>query len=101
MPPPFSLGGRHALVTGCGSAAGIGFATAGFLAQLGARLSITSTTERIHARASELDGAFGHLADLTDPAQANALVAAANQAHGPIDILVNNAGMAQTGRADR
>ena len=48
--PPFGLEDRHAVVTGCGSAEGIGFASARLLARLGARVSITSTTERIHAR---------------------------------------------------
>ena len=97
MPGPFALDGRHALVSGCGSAEGIGFATALLLHRLGARVSITSTTERIHERASELDGAFGHVANLTDRAKAAALVAAAREAHGPVDLLVNNAGMVQTG----
>lgn len=93
---PFGLAGRHALVSGCGSADGIGFATARLLARLGARLSITSTTERIHERARELD-AFGFVADLTDPQQARAFTTAARNAHGVVDILVNNAGMVQTG----
>ena len=96
MPSPFSLAGRHALVSGCGSAEGIGFATARLLARLGARLSITSTTERIHDRARDLD-AFAFVADLTDPEQARAFAAAARDAHGAVDILVNNAGMVQTG----
>jgi 3-oxoacyl-[acyl-carrier protein] reductase len=100
VPAPFALDGRHALVTGCGSAFGIGFATARLLGRLGARISITSTTERIHERAAELDGASGYVADLTDAAQSSALVAAAHEAHGPIDVLVNNAGMAQTGTDD-
>jgi 3-oxoacyl-[acyl-carrier protein] reductase len=100
MPPPFDLGARHALVTGCGSAHGIGFATARMLARLGARISVTSTTERIHERAAELgDDAFAFVADLTDREQALALVAAARDAHGPIDIAVNSAGMVQTGVA--
>jgi 3-oxoacyl-[acyl-carrier protein] reductase len=60
-------------------------------------VSVTSTTERIHDRAAELGGAFAHVADLTDPAQARDLVAAAADASGPVDVLVNNAGMAQTG----
>jgi 3-oxoacyl-[acyl-carrier protein] reductase len=68
VPAPFALDGRHALVSGCGSAEGIGFATARLLGRLGARISITSTTERVHDRAAELGGAFGHVADLTDPA---------------------------------
>src|SRR6266566_1253927 len=60
-----------ALVTGCGSAEGIGFAAARLLARLGASVAITSTTaERLEARATELqrDGArvFRRVADLTD-----------------------------------
>ncbi|MDP9261513.1 MAG: SDR family oxidoreductase [Actinomycetota bacterium] len=95
---PFSLASRHALVTGCGSPRGIGFASARLLAQLGARVSITSTTDRIHERATEAGaGTFAVVADLTDPAQARAAAAAARAGHGPIDILVNAAGMVQTG----
>src|SRR5947207_2916291 len=46
---------------------------------MGARVAITSTTDRIHARARELGGgATGHVADLTDPEQARGLVAARN-----------------------
>jgi|SRR6266566_626739 len=64
-----------ALVTGCGSAEGIGFAAARLLARLGASVAITSTTaERLEARATELqrDGArvFRRVADLTDRGQA-------------------------------
>jgi 3-oxoacyl-[acyl-carrier protein] reductase len=95
---PFSLASRHALVTGCGSAQGIGIASARLLARLGARVSITSTTERIHERATESGGGiFAVVADLTDRSQALAVGAAARDAHGPIDILVNAAGMVQTG----
>jgi 3-oxoacyl-[acyl-carrier protein] reductase len=94
---PFDFAGRAALVTGCGSDAGIGFASARLLASLGARVAITSTTDRIEARAEELraEGAevAAHVADLTDRAQAFALVEAA----GDVDILVNSAGMVQTG----
>jgi 3-oxoacyl-[acyl-carrier protein] reductase len=97
MDDPFRLEGRHALVSGCGSRAGIGFASARLLARLGARVSITSTTERIRERAAELQGAFAFVADLTDPEQVAALVAAAQAAHGPVNTLVNNAGMTQSG----
>jgi 3-oxoacyl-[acyl-carrier protein] reductase len=100
MDSPFRLDGRHALVSGCGSRDGIGFAAARLLARLGARVSITSTTERIDERASELPGAFAFAADLTDPRQAAALVDAARAAHGAVDALVNNAGMTQTGSED-
>ena len=89
-------------MTGCGSEGGIGFACASLLARLGARVAITSTTDRIAARAEELrrDGAavFAATADLTDPNDAQALVAEASEELGPIEILVNNAGMTQTGR---
>jgi len=101
MPPkPFDLAPRHALVTGCGSAHGIGFASARMLARLGARTSITSTTGRIHERAAGLGGEpFSFVADLTDGAQAFDLAAGAREAHGSIDIVVNAAGMVQTGVA--
>ena len=99
---PFDLDGRHALVTGCGSAEGIGFAGARLLARLGASVTITSTTrDRIDARAGELRGegarVFAHVADLTQRAEAFELAAAAREAHGPVDVLVNAAGMVQTG----
>jgi 3-oxoacyl-[acyl-carrier protein] reductase len=100
VPKPFDLGSRHALVTGAGSAHGIGFACGRMLAALGARVSITSTTDRIHERAAELGrNAFGFVAELTERHQAFALADSARAAHGPIDIVVNSAGMVQTGVA--
>ena len=91
--------GRVALVTGAGAANGIGFATAQLLMAAGAKVAITSTTDRIFDRLAELgpDQTFAATADLTDPAQVEALVSAATKALGPIDILVNNAGMGQIG----
>jgi 3-oxoacyl-[acyl-carrier protein] reductase len=98
---PLRLDGRPAIVTGCGSAEGIGFACAQLLSELGAPVTITSTTDRIEERASELRAAgatvHAHIADLTDAAQAQALVAAAEAAHGPLAAVVNNAGLAQMG----
>jgi 3-oxoacyl-[acyl-carrier protein] reductase len=97
VPNLFDFAGRAALVTGCGSESGIGFASARLLARLGARVAITATTDRIETRAEELraQGAevSAHLADLTDRKQAFELVEAA----GSVDILVNAAGMVQTG----
>ena len=98
MPPnPFDFTGRVALVSGCGSKSGIGFASARLLARLGARVAITSTTERIETRAEELRAesaeVSAHVADLTDRKQAVALA----EATGAVDILVNAAGMVQTG----
>src|SRR5258708_5420994 len=64
---PFDFAGRIGLITGCGSAEGIGFAAARLLAQLGARGAITSTTsERIEARAGE-QGRWGIPANSVAP----------------------------------
>jgi 3-oxoacyl-[acyl-carrier protein] reductase len=92
--------GRVALVTGAGSADGIGFACAQALHMAGARVAITSTTARIHDRLRELgsEWTFAAAADLTREEEVRALVAETRRALGPIDILVNNAGMVQTGR---
>ena len=84
----FSLIGKTAFVTGAGSANGIGFASARALRELGAEVIITSTTTRIHERATEI-GAKGLVADLTNESEVMAL--AGNISH--LDILVNNAGM--------
>jgi 3-oxoacyl-[acyl-carrier protein] reductase len=100
---PFSLSGRTALVTGAGSPTGIGFATARLLATMGATLWLTATTDRVHDRAAELqsEGLAAHafVADLTDPEEAAATVAAAAGAAG-LHIVVNNAGMVSVGMLD-
>src|SRR5947207_8405924 len=88
------LTGQVALVTGAGSAEGIGFACARQVAGCGARLALVSTTDRIHQRAAELGmEALGLVADLTDSSQANGAVAAVLERFGRLDIVVNNAGM--------
>jgi 3-oxoacyl-[acyl-carrier protein] reductase len=92
--------GRVALVTGAGSADGIGFASARALAQQGAKVAITSTTERIFDRQKALPASFAQPADLTDPKQAEDLVRAVEKKLGPVEILVNNAGMIQTGKGE-
>lgn len=53
-PTEFDLNGRTALVTGAGSPSGIGFAAARILGSLGARVVMTSTTDRITERVTEL-----------------------------------------------
>jgi len=96
---------RVALITGAGSATGIGFACAQVLAREGAALAICSTTGRIQDRAAELstDGvqAAGFVADLTDRAQTRALIAAVTERFGRADILVNNAGMVTVGEPEQ
>ena len=96
------LGGKTALVTGCGNPTGIGFASARALIREGGRVAITSTSARIHERAAELgaEHARGFIADLTDRAQVRQLVADATDHLGRIDILVNNAGMMHVGLTD-
>jgi 3-oxoacyl-[acyl-carrier protein] reductase len=91
--------GRVAIVTGAGSADGIGFATARILRAAGARVAITATTERIFDRRADLgtEGTHAVTADLTKEEDVRRLVADTRAAFGPIDILVNNAGMVQTG----
>jgi 3-oxoacyl-[acyl-carrier protein] reductase len=95
--------GRVAVVTGAGSPQGIGFATARLLAQQGAKIAITSTTQRINDRARELaaqgQGAdvFAFAADLCDHNRTRELVQHVLARFGHIDILVNNAGMTQVG----
>lgn len=95
------LEGRIALVTGCGSDGGIGFAIARALAVAGARVAITATTARVHDRCRELGAAFAGIADLTDAGQVARLFGEVHAALGPVEVLVNNAGMVQTGRSIR
>src|SRR3984957_9750374 len=91
-----------ALVTGAGSAQGIGFAVARRLYAGGALLAITSTTRRIHERARELDSGDQRILafeeDLTNETAAQRLVESVIQRFGRIDVLVNNAGMTQIDR---
>jgi 3-oxoacyl-[acyl-carrier protein] reductase len=89
--------GRVALITGCGSEGGIGFAIAQAFVDAGAKVAITATSDRIHTRAAELGGVFAATADLTKPTEVTGLFTAVRAAFGPVDILVNNAGMVQTG----
>ena len=91
--------GRIALVTGCGAPDGIGFATARALAAAGARVAITSTTDRIFDRLRDLgEGHIAIVADLTRPQAVTDLFAQITAQLGPVEVLVNNAGMVQTGK---
>ena len=82
-----------ALITGAGSPHGIGIAIARCLAASGLKLAITSTSERVHERASEMrENGYqvrSFVGDLTDFAVAQSLAAEV----GPVSILINNAGM--------
>jgi NAD(P)-dependent dehydrogenase (short-subunit alcohol dehydrogenase family) len=93
----FDLSGRAALVTG--GSRGLGAAIATALAEAGAHVAITSTTEAdITDRAAEIaeiaDGQIiGIVRDVADEADCERVVAEVEGAFGRLDILVNNAGI--------
>jgi NAD(P)-dependent dehydrogenase (short-subunit alcohol dehydrogenase family) len=95
--------GRHVVVTGAGR--GIGKAIALRLARDGARLSLIARGEDALAQtASEAGGAFVRAADIRDPSQVEAAVAAAADANGPVHALVANSGIGgpnEPGAGDR
>jgi 3-oxoacyl-[acyl-carrier protein] reductase len=97
FPAEFRLDGKTALVTGAGSATGIGFACARALGELGARVVITGTTDRIHDRVSELQDAhidaIGIVTKLDTVAGLDALRTALANVSAQPTIVVNNAGM--------
>jgi 3-oxoacyl-[acyl-carrier protein] reductase len=90
-----------ALITGAGSATGIGFAAARRLAVDCGKIVITSTTERVHERAAELRSTGAEVlacvADLGDEEAAKDVVGRAALFGNGIAVCVNNAGMVQTG----
>lgn len=98
---PTGLSGYIALVTG--GSRGIGAAIARALDAHGADVAIgyrsrgADAEEVLQALAP---GATAHRADLTDEAQARALVDDVSAAHGGLDILVLNAGVWRGGRID-
>jgi len=100
-----NLTGQVALVTGAGSADGIGFACAKALAADGAHVVIASTTDRINDRVAELEAlrcsATGFVGDLMVDGVASTLVDTTLAIDGRIDICVNNAGMIALGIAPR
>ncbi len=94
------LEGRTAIVTGAGSAEGIGFATARLFVEAGARVVLADIDGRA---ASDLaatlgEGAIGVALDVTSPAGCRGAVEAARAAFGRLDVLVNGAGIVQTRR---
>ena len=88
----FELEDRVCVVTG--STGGIGLATARILAAEGARVVVTGRdSERVERARQEVGAVLGVVADLSKPASAEELIAAA-AALGPVDCLVNNVGIA-------
>lgn len=101
LPADLDLAGHTALVTGCGSPTGIGFATARMLGERGARILMTATTDRIDDRVSDLVAAgveaHGVIARLETEAGVGGLTAAIAELGTAPDVLVNNAGMVAFG----
>src|ERR1700744_2594111 len=91
-----ALGGRVAIVTG--ASRGIGAAIAETLAERGALVIASShAADAPDAVVADLVGrgltVHGRTADVTDPAEVQALADWAQREFGRIDILVNNAGV--------
>jgi 3-oxoacyl-[acyl-carrier protein] reductase len=93
---------RVALVTGAGSADGIGFSCALALARTGVRVAITATSKRIFDRLEELGkGHVAFTADLTNSSDVAQLIKSIEREIGGIAIVINNAGMVQQGKKSR
>lgn len=89
------LQGRVAIVTGAGG--GLGRSHALLLARCGAKVVVNDIGGAAEAVVAEIETAGGEaiaaVGSVTDEAQVEAMVAAADAKWGRIDILVNNAGV--------
>jgi 3-hydroxybutyrate dehydrogenase len=88
------LNGKTALVTGSTSGIGLGMALA--LAKAGANVMLNGFGDvaGAQARVAALGGRVGyHGADMSKPAEIEAMVRACEAEFGAVDILVNNAGI--------
>lgn len=100
MTDTHELSGTVALVTGASS--GIGEAAARALAEAGALVvAAARRRDRLDALVAEVAAAGGRAeavtVDVTDPAEAAALVDGVASRHGRLDIVVNNAGVMLNG----
>lgn len=96
--------GKSAVVTGASS--GVGAAVVKMLVARGAKvLAVGRSKDKLSALAGALRAAVvSHVADVSEQAQAEAMIAAAVSRFGGIDILINNAGtggaLARVGELD-
>ncbi|MEL6258348.1 MAG: SDR family NAD(P)-dependent oxidoreductase, partial [Pseudomonadota bacterium] len=89
----FSLEGKTALVTG--ASGGIGGAIAMSLSEAGAKVALSGTrVEALEQAAATLPGVSVIVpCNLSDPAEADALISQTLDKAGGLDILVANAGL--------
>jgi 3-oxoacyl-[acyl-carrier protein] reductase len=93
---------KVAIITG--AASGIGLATARRYLDEGARVAIVDIgADRVRQACEQLggDSVAGHVVDVTDRAQIDAMVAEVKRRWGRIDVLVNNAGITKDARLVR
>ena len=91
-----SIAGKVVLVTGAG--AGIGRAIAQRFASVGARVALNDVdSDRVDSAVGEINAGGGEVmgvvADVSDSARVNTMIAEIIDAQGVIDVLVNNAGI--------
>ena len=93
----FDLSGKNALVTG--ASGGIGRAIAAALSDAGAKVALSGTRENVlqEVKASLSGEAECVPCNLSDADAVSGLVAAAEEAIGPLDIIVANAGVTRDG----
>jgi hypothetical protein len=97
------LDGKIVLITGTGTGGGQGRVAAGVFAREGAKVvgcdinasANEATVERVKRAGGDMTGIAP--IDLTDPAQAEKLVAGAVDAYGGLDVIYNNAAMQNFG----
>ena len=90
------LAGQHVVVTG--GASGIGRALCERFAKEGARAVVVADVDAEGAaRVAASVGGMAQAVDVRGPAQIEALVDAAEAAHGPIDLFCSNAGIGVEG----
>jgi 3-oxoacyl-[acyl-carrier protein] reductase len=94
---PFRLDGRVALITGAGSADGIGQAIARVYAAAGAAVALADQdASGAETNARAIGSAIGVHVDVTQPESVARAVASVERELGPVDILVNNAGITRS-----
>ena len=99
MADPFTLDGKHVIITGGSSGLGRFFAET--LAARGARITVAA--RRAEALAKTVDHicekkglAYSVVMDVTSPQSIESALEAAERQFGPVEVLVNNAGVTST-----